>query len=101
MTTSLATKPKVGDGATQSVGSDCYPFTIIEVSPSGKTLTLQRDDAHRIDRNGLSEDQRYIYTRATSGALRTARWSEKRQRYLVDGRPVSVGVRRYYQDPSF
>jgi hypothetical protein len=36
---------KVGDGATQWIGTDGRAYTVIKVSPSGKTITLQRDKA--------------------------------------------------------
>jgi hypothetical protein len=34
---------KVGDGATYCIGSDRYAGTIIEVSPSGKTVLFQKE----------------------------------------------------------
>jgi len=35
----------IGDGATYFVGSDRYPYTIVEISKTGKTVKVQRDNA--------------------------------------------------------
>lgn len=35
----------VGDGITERIGSDAFPFTVIAVSPSGKTVTAREDKA--------------------------------------------------------
>ena len=35
--------PKVGDGASFGYGSDTYPYNVIEVSASGKTIKIQAD----------------------------------------------------------
>lgn len=51
------TKPSVGDGITFHAGSDSYPYTIIEVSASGKKITVQRDRSVRTDSNDYSEEQ--------------------------------------------
>ncbi len=51
--------PTIGDGATYTIGMDCYAYTVIEVSPSGKTIQVQRDRAVRV--GGGGEDSRYIF----------------------------------------
>jgi hypothetical protein len=43
METKERTKPVTGNGAHMSNGVDTHSATIIEVSPSGKTVTVQRD----------------------------------------------------------
>lgn len=52
--------PHVGMGATLAVGSDRYPYTVVEVQ-SSTLITVQGDDYKRTDSNGLSEDQGYIF----------------------------------------
>lgn len=34
-------EPKVGDGATMSIGSDRYPYRVVRVSGSGKTIWMK------------------------------------------------------------
>jgi hypothetical protein len=41
----LNSKPRVGTGCSFGYGNDCYPGTIVEVSPSGHQLKV-RDDLH-------------------------------------------------------
>lgn len=52
---------KVGMGATYGIGSDRYPFTVVEVL-SETRVVVQADRYKRIDKNGLSELQEYEYT---------------------------------------
>ena len=61
--------PKVGDGATLIMYSDRSPYTIVEVSKSGKRIGVQPDDARRVDENGYSEIQEYVYTRRPETAV--------------------------------
>lgn len=103
-------KPEVGDGATESVGSDCYPYTVVKVSESGKTIWLQRDSFRRADSNGpFTESQSYVYERCPEAPLRKATL-RKDGRYRMAGQSssgsmrgctVSVGHRRAYMDPHF
>lgn len=39
-------KPKIGNGATEITYSDCHAYTVIKVSPSGKTIWLQKMKLH-------------------------------------------------------
>lgn len=52
---------QVGDGVTQCVGSDCYPFTVVEVL-SPNRIVIQGDNFYRTDNNGQSEMQDYTYS---------------------------------------
>jgi len=54
-------KPEVGMGCTYGIGSDAYPATIIEVSPSGHQIKLQHDKFERTDKNAVSGTQVYDY----------------------------------------
>lgn len=102
-------KPVPGMGATVHVGSDRYAATIIEVSPSGKTLSLQFDKAvlTRASRVALAgnmgADQTYLFIPDPSAPVRRVRLL-KTGRYRLVGYgqtgTVTVGVRRTYQDPS-
>jgi hypothetical protein len=97
-----AEKPEVGMGATVASGSDGYAYTIIWISPSGKTIRLQRDIAKRIDKNGMSETQEYEYTRDPNGTIIEARLRTQRGRlgwFVLKSRSsVGVGHRREHYD---
>lgn len=108
-------KPTVGMGATVLGWSDRYGATVIEVFRIGKStaIKVQRDDAKRIDENGMSESQKYEYTpnprnqvfvykQKTSGKwvevslnLETNRWNE------TGGKGLRLGERNEYFDFTF
>lgn len=92
-------RPTVGDGATMYVGSDCYPYTVVKVSPSGKTIEM-REDHYRIV-SGDGSFQRGIpeisYSPQPNAVPLTVRYTNRGWRWR--GSPVSVGFRRYYRDP--
>lgn len=77
--------PKVGDKATLSLPSDCYPYEVVAVSKTGKTLQVRR----------LTHD-----LKPTNSEPRKATWSAKRGRFQCGGLPLSVGHARYYQAPE-
>lgn len=90
--------PEVGMGATMSVGSDRYAYTIVEVSESGKTIIIQADDA--VNKGDYYGVQDWVYTPNPRGPVRTARLS-KSGYYLQGGSFVFIGYRDHYMDPSF
>ena len=97
-------KIKVGDGATQGVGSDRYPYTVIKIiSPC--RIVVQRDHAVRTDKNGISESQTYEYfpnSNATEVVItlrRNGRWYQLGQ--STKSGAFYIGQRSMYQDPSF
>lgn len=96
--------PKVGMGATQGVGSDRYPFTVVEVINDRK-IVVQGDSYRRTDSNGLSESQSYEYT-PNPDAQRIVVTKRKNGRWYEQGQPMghgafNIGHRSAYQDPSF
>lgn len=99
------TIPEVGMGATHRVGSDSYPYTIVEVV-SDKKIIVQQDAARRTDSNGLSESQEYEYTRNPDSPKivvtkrKDGRWRRQGES-ITSTMTFSLGVRRMYQDPSF
>jgi hypothetical protein len=96
-------------GATVHVGSDCYAVTIVEVSPSGKTLTIQYDRAvlTKRSRAALAENwgapQTHLFIPDTEAPIKKVRLL-KTGRYRVVGYgstgTVTIGVRCTYRDPS-
>ena len=100
------TTPKIGDGATVLCWTDRHAATVVAVSKSGKTVSVQRDTQKRIDSNGMSEMQEYECTPNPNGfrltfTLRSnGAWAEKGQP-MRGGARLSVGERRPYFDFSF
>lgn len=88
----------VGDGATIVGWSDRYAYTVIAVSPSGKTVTLQRDIAVRADCNGMSDAQNYDYIANPDGEVRVARLGKRG--FTSQNQKVIPGRHEYY-DYSF
>jgi len=105
---------KVGDGATLEMWSDKHAYTIVEISASGKTLTLQRDKA-TLDKNWKPEihpggfaghcsnqdSQQYTYEQDPNGKLIKARFSQSRKCWKYHSETVRVGVRHEYYDYNF
>jgi hypothetical protein len=101
-----ATTPVVGMGATYGYGSDSYPYTVVRISPSGKTLWVKRDEVLHLTGSDMSGDSTYV-TMPNDDApeeqftLRAdGHWLPKGPRYARQ-RSLTLGHRRYYQDPSF
>lgn len=97
--------PTVGMGGTQNVGSDRYPFTIVQVlSPT--RCVIQRDAFTRTEANGQSESQSYTFAPDPT-AKRIEISLRKNRRWYRTGDPMApmlsftLGQRRAYFDPSF
>lgn len=88
----IETTITIGTGATKEIGSDRYPYTVVSVSPSGKTLVLQADSIRG----------KGIFVADPTGDTVTVRWSAKRECFVA-GRcgHYYIGARRAYMDPSF
>jgi hypothetical protein len=97
--------PQVGDGATVLAYSDRHPATITEIrkTPSGKrVVTVQEDNAERLDSNGMSECQEYRFSRNAEGRTYTF-FEDKHGRFTERGKGCSlrIGERSKYHDFSF
>ena len=55
--------PSIGDGATILSWTDRHPATVIDIEEKGKFVyvTTQEDNARRVDNNGFSGNQKYLY----------------------------------------
>jgi len=59
---------QVGDGANFGYGGDTYPYTVIAVSKSGRTITLQADAYRYTNPEGVyTERQTFTFTRSKYG----------------------------------
>lgn len=98
-----------GDGATLNMWSDRQAHTITAVSPSGKTITLQRDRATRTNQDTdqfspggfvghthSPEGQKYSYSPDLTGRVFQARWSEKFQSFRASSQTVTAGRHEHF-----
>jgi hypothetical protein len=92
-------KPVVGMGATICWLTDREAGTVIAVSKTGKTFTVQIDKATRFDGNGMSDMQDYSYERDPAGITYTVRMTKRG--WATDGKRVVLDMRRKYHDFSF
>lgn len=94
---------KVGDGATYNVGSDSYPYTIVEISPNGRTVKIQADKAKN---KAIYPEQDWEFTPHPEGAVITLTLRSDgafRPKGQKKGQGVSwgLGYRTKYLNPSF
>lgn len=95
------TKPEVGMGATEILGSDKYAYTIVKVCTPRKIL-VQQDTATRTDDRGDSTNQEYSYERNPEAPLvsvtlrKNGQWRKSKEDILF-----RLGVRREYYDYNF
>jgi hypothetical protein len=104
---------KVGDGATEHLGTDAFAYTVTAVSASGKTITMRADKATLdpafkpdFTPGGFcghvsnQHDQRYTYEPDPNGAIRKARLTARGWRVLGAHLPVTAG-RHAFHDYNF
>jgi len=96
--------PKVGDGATMIAGSDCYPFTIINIV-SDKTMVIQRDTYKLVSGNVLDGSAEWTYSPNSNGDVYIIKKAKNGHFYtrggMKTGTRVGVSGRSYYYDPHF
>lgn len=95
-----------GMGATVGIGSDCYPYTIIKVSPDYKTIEIQADTATPAAGFDYYGNQVYDFMPNPKAPIEV--WTLRNHgRYVRKGQKkgsgfyLSIGERRKYYDPSF
>src|ERR1700735_4974204 len=106
-TTPSDSKFEMGGGATLRIGTDAHAYTVTAISPSGKTITMQRDKATIspdfkadftpggfVGHVSNSYAQAYTYERDTDGPVRQARLTKTGWRSL--GTPVVPGRHEFY-----
>ena len=102
--TFLSLKPVMDMIATWNCGSDAYPCTVIAMSKSGKTITIQDDLSFVISGSEYDGTAQYNYRRDPKGRIQAAtlRKDGFRLKYACKGYGrVLLGWRRRYYDPSF
>jgi hypothetical protein len=101
METSTMPKPEIGMGATVTMFSDRYPATVVAVSESGKTLTIQFDKYARVDGNGMSDCQQYTYEADPNGVTAQFRLTKNGWKRLNCSDRLLLNYRERYFDFSF
>lgn len=92
---------EIGTGATEYVGSDRYPYTVIAVDQAKKLIVVQSDNCRRMDKNGMSEIQEYQYARNHEGRIYILKqYKDHSWRSAPKSTPFSFGVRQCYYDFS-
>lgn len=92
--------PTVGMGATEVCWTDRHAYTVVRVSPSGKTVWVKKDDVKRVDSNGMSECQDYEFTRNDNNPEVMVRKNKKGQ-WKSGSTKFTLGHRDEYHDFSF
>ncbi len=94
---------KIGTGATLCLGSDRYPYTVISISGSGKTIQIQADTIA-----AFISEHTALFTPNSNGTVLTVRMSKDGMWRVsatcggMQSRPrVTIGERASYRDPSF
>jgi hypothetical protein len=106
MTALLPLVPQVGDLASYGHGGDSYPYTVINVSPSGKTVTLQARSYKCTHNNSFAVAEKSALTwENPEGEILVVR-QRRDGRYYAKGSyarqpSVHFGTATYAQDPHF
>lgn len=97
---------RADDAATYSIGSDRYPYTIVE--QRGRVLLVRKDDyiGKPGRNNAYTEDQGYLYFANEYAPIERFSFRKNGHYYRVGsaigaGGVLHVGTRRAYRDPSF
>jgi hypothetical protein len=94
-------KIQIGEGATIGYGSDCNPYTIIEISKSGLKAKIQSDNYEKAEGYDYYSNQKFEYSRNENGGIveislkKDGRWKTR------GNSPVGIGFRKRYSDPSY
>lgn len=93
--------PKVGSGASIGIGSDSYPYTVIEISNGGKLIKVQRDNHKPSKGFDYFSNQIYDYTSNPDAGVEEYKLKKDGNYYDKYNGKIYTNGRRYYQNPSF
>jgi len=102
----ISTPPEIGMGATILGWTDRRPATVVAVARKGKIVGIKEDNAERVDSNGMSEDQEYIFTPNPAATTVWYSFRPKINAYVrvgdsIKGGRLMIGKRAKYHDHSF
>lgn len=91
-----------GDGVSFGYNGDLYPATVIRVSPSGKTVTTQRDRYHVISGSAADGSARYDFLPDPDGAVQVVRIRKDGRYYSPELGSFSMALhRKAHTNPHF
>ena len=96
----LVKVPKVGELCTQTIGSDSYPFEVVEVSKSGLQCKIRRLDATPAEGFDYYTHQEYVYSSNENNPTKIVKMNS-RGLYTNNKLRIKFGYAIYYKDPSF
>lgn len=91
----------IGQHATLCVGSDRYPYEVIGMTASGKTLTLRNMKAVHVSGSFQGQNAVYNAVQDPMGMVIKARWSNRANAFKYEHKFVHIGEAQFYQDPNF
>lgn len=100
---------QIGDGATETLWSDCLPYTVVDVirfvagkrKGQIKGFVLQADKYEPAEGYDYFSNQVYNYT-PNPQARKIDVIKRKNGKFTdVNGRTYAIGFRRKYEDPTF
>lgn len=99
----------IGMGVHECMYTDVISHTVVAISPTKKTITLQRDKVTLLTDPVIIaggfvghcvEQPKYLIERDKEGTISKAYWSDKFNCYRVSCNHIYMG-RRYYYDYNF
>lgn len=99
--------PKIGEGATLRIWTDCHACTVVKISKSGKVVWIQEDRATVVKGTTYDGSAEYTYERNPQGRIwrvslrKNGAWKVSGTRSRENGMTVGFGHRREYRDPCF
>lgn len=94
-----ATIIEIGTLATGWYWSDCTPYEVIEMTASGKTITIREMEATPTKDFDYFTNQDYTYTSNPNGRTHKVRQRKQGGWKSSSGLKVSFGNARKYEDP--
>jgi hypothetical protein len=95
-----------GMGVTVGIGTDCYPYTVVEVSSDDKTIKIQKDNYIPAEGYNYFGNQVYVFIPNPEAPIEV--WTLRNHgRFVKKGEKkgggwyLSFNGRRAYSDPSF
>ena len=96
----LINVPKVGEHCTKIIGSDRYPYEVVEVSKSGLQCKIRKLDVKPAEGFDYFSNQEYIYSSNENNSVEIIKMNNKGV-YTNNKMRIKFGIANYYQDPCF
>ena len=94
------TKIEIGTRATGRYASDCYPYEVVGMTQSGKTISIRRLDSTPTENYDYYSNQEHTFSSNENNPILKVRKGKLGWK-TPDGLKVSFGGAREYRDPHF